>query len=117
MGIVKYDKDGWICRGLPSDFGVPVGEMEVNDELYHSTFGVPTHYEWRVVDGELKLERYEDTPDEEIKEERIGELKKLLADTDYQAIKYAEGRITEEEYAPISQQRQAWRDEINRLQG
>ena len=47
---------------------------------------------------------------------RIAELKKLLADTDYQAIKYAEGWLTEQEYAPIKAQRQAWRDEINQLE-
>lgn len=45
------------------------------------------------------------------------ELKAKLAGTDYQAIKYAEGLLTEEEYAPIKAQRQAWRDEINQLQG
>lgn len=47
---------------------------------------------------------------------QISELKKLLFDTDYQAIKYAEGLLTAEEYEPIKQQRQAWRDEINRLE-
>lgn len=47
---------------------------------------------------------------------RINELKKLLASTDYQAIKYAEGQISENDYAPIKAQRQSWRDEINRLE-
>ena len=47
---------------------------------------------------------------------RIYELKRKLSDTDYQAIKYAEGQISEEEYAPIKQQRQAWRDRINELE-
>lgn len=47
---------------------------------------------------------------------RITELKKLLRDTDYQAIKFAEGQISEEDYAPIKKQRQEWRNEINRLQ-
>lgn len=47
---------------------------------------------------------------------RISELKQNLANTDYQAIKYAEGFITESEYAPIKAQRQAWRDEINLLE-
>lgn len=46
----------------------------------------------------------------------IADLQNHLAETDYQAIKYAEGWITEEEYAPIKAQRQAWRDEINRLE-
>ena len=46
----------------------------------------------------------------------IAALKQKLADTDYQAIKYAEGCYTEEEYAPIKAQRQAWRNKINELQ-
>lgn len=50
------------------------------------------------------------------KKKRINELKALLQATDYQAIKYAEGLITEADYAPIKTQRQAWRDEINTLE-
>lgn len=48
--------------------------------------------------------------------DRIQELKSLLSKTDYQAIKYAEGLISEQEYAPIKSQRQAYRDEINKLE-
>ncbi len=48
--------------------------------------------------------------------ERIGELKRLLADSDYKAIKYSEGELTEEEYAPTKEQRRAWREEINTLE-
>lgn len=50
-------------------------------------------------------------------EEQIEVLKNNLLNSDYKAIKYAEGFITEEDYAPIKAQRQAWRDEINRLEG
>ena len=46
----------------------------------------------------------------------IADLQTKLSETDYQAIKYAEGWISEEEYAPIKVQRQAWRDEINALE-
>lgn len=49
-------------------------------------------------------------------EEEIAELKKKLAATDYQAIKYAEGFFTDEEYAEMRAQRQAWRDRINELE-
>lgn len=49
--------------------------------------------------------------------ERIFELKKLLADSDYKAIKYAEGAISESEYMLTKAERQAWRDEINTLEG
>lgn len=48
--------------------------------------------------------------------QRIEMLKGELASTDYKAIKYAEGWLTEEEYAPIKAQRQAIRDEINALE-
>lgn len=43
-------------------------------------------------------------------------LKHKLLETYYKAIKYAEGLLTEEEYAPIKAERQAMRDEINRLE-
>lgn len=55
-----------------------------------------------------------DTPIE--KESRIAELKRKLAETDYKAIKYAEGEISAEDYAEIKAQRKAWRDEINSLE-
>ena len=50
-----------------------------------------------------------------IKQE-IEELKANLLATDYKAIKYAEGKYTKEEYAPIDAQREAWRDRINELE-
>lgn len=52
---------------------------------------------------------------EAIKKE-INALKQKLTDTDYKALKYVEGQISEEEYAPIKAERQAWRDEINELE-
>lgn len=54
--------------------------------------------------------------EKEIIENRISELIDNLYSTDYKAIKFAEGLISEEEYKPIKEQRQAWRDEINELQ-
>ena len=47
---------------------------------------------------------------------RIEMLKEELASTDYKAIKYAEGWLSEKEYAPIKAARQAMRDEINALE-
>lgn len=49
--------------------------------------------------------------------EQIAILKQQLADTDYKAIKYAEGWITEADYAPIKAERQALRGQINALEG
>ena len=47
----------------------------------------------------------------------ITQLKKLLSDTDYKAIKYAEGQISESEYASVRAERQGYRDRINYLEG
>lgn len=48
--------------------------------------------------------------------EQIAILKQQLADTDYKAIKYAEGLISAEDYTETKAQRQGWRDEINELE-
>ena len=47
---------------------------------------------------------------------KISKAKAKLSQTDYQAIKYFEGFISETDYAPIKAQRQAWRKEINDLE-
>lgn len=49
-------------------------------------------------------------------DEQIAMLKQNLDDTDYKAIKYAEGLISEQDYVEIKAQRQIWRDEINQLE-
>ena len=50
------------------------------------------------------------------KKKRINELKALLQATDYQAIKYAEGEMPNEEYAPVRDLRKGWRKEINDIE-
>mgnify|MGYP006872988880 CR=1 FL=1 len=50
------------------------------------------------------------------KQRRIDELKRLLASSDYLAIKRSEGLISDEEYEPIKLQRQEWRKQINELE-
>ena len=73
----------------------------------------------KCVDGieiELTEEEIKALQVELLPEQKIDELKALLEATDYKAIKYAEGWLTEEEYAPIKAQRQAWREEINELE-
>ena len=46
----------------------------------------------------------------------IQQLKKQLSDTDYKAIKFAEGQISEDEYASVRAERQGYRDRINELE-
>lgn len=44
---------------------------------------------------------------------KISDLKRNLNQTDYQAIKFAEGEMLEIDYAPIKEQRKIWRKQIN----
>lgn len=47
---------------------------------------------------------------------KIDDYKQKLFDTDYQAIKFAEGELTEEQYQSTKAQRQEWRNKINELE-
>lgn len=47
---------------------------------------------------------------------KILALKQQLKETDYKAIKYSEGWLTDEEYAETKVKRQHIREEINRLE-
>ena len=84
---------------------------------------LPDKYSYyTVVDGKFTIKRRTPTV-EEIKVDetakinrQIFELKQKLTQTDYKAIKYSEGLLTDKEYAEVKAQRQAWRDEINRLE-
>lgn len=84
---------------------------------------LPDKYSYyAVVDSKFTIKRRTPTV-EEIKVDetakinrQIFELKQKLTQTDYKAIKYSEGLLTDKEYAEVKAQRQAWRDEINRLE-
>ena len=59
------------------------------------------------------------TEDEKLIEQyqsEILDLKKYLSDTDYKAIKYAEGEITESDYQEVKSQRHDARTRINELE-
>lgn len=47
---------------------------------------------------------------------QIAELKNNFNKTRYLQEKYIDGALTEEEYEPIRQERQKWRDQINALE-
>lgn len=114
MEKIYYNLEGWVCRRYPKDIPIddPNRYIEVDKSEYEKTLYVDVGYAWRVVDGKLVVEKYGEIPPYI----EIDELKTKLRDTDYQATKYAEGWFTEEEYAPIKAQRQAWRDRINELE-
>ena len=54
--------------------------------------------------------------EEQVKMQKITQLKRQLSLTDYAVIKIAEGAATKEEYAELIAQRRQWRQEINNLE-
>ena len=84
---------------------------------------LPDKYSYyAVVDGKFTIKRRNPTKEEleadnrQVVKREISELKRKLSDTDYKAIKYAEGFLTEEEYKETKAQRQMWRDRVNELE-
>ena len=73
-------------------------------------------YNYKIVNGTLAERDKTQDFKKAANAARILELKRLLFDSDYKALKFSGGVMTEEEYAPIRAQRQAWRDEINELE-
>ena len=84
---------------------------------------LPDKYSYyAVVDGKFTIKRrtptIEELHNDDIQDinREINVLKKRLFDTDYKAIKYAEGWLTDEEYAEAKAQREEWRKRINKLE-
>lgn len=72
-------------------------------------------WEYEEEKKEEPVEEYKPTKKEQLQMD-INQKKWELSQTDYKALKYAEGLLTEEEYAPIKAERQAMRDEINAME-
>lgn len=70
---------------------------------------------WEEITQEQYENAFKPSPKVLIKRE-INQLKRLLQESDYKAIKYAEGLISESDYQEIKAQRQSYRDRINELE-
>lgn len=100
-----------------SDLPMKEAIATVSDELWEFYKDKPHGVYWDVVDGEfVQLIPIDEATTMFEASKRIPELKQLLADSDYKAIKFAEGELSAEEYATTKAQRAAWRAEINALQ-
>lgn len=82
---------------------LPEGFVEITEE------------EYKQAQAAILASFRQKTPVQE-KKEQIAHLKMLLASSDYKLFKYQDGDMTEEDYAPIRQQRHAWRVRINEIE-
>ena len=76
----------------------------------------------KVVDNALTVENLQLTAEQEKEISymetiiQINDYKKKLEDSDYKALKFIDGEFTEEEYAPIREERKHYRIKINELE-
>ena len=70
----------------------------------------------RVIGGKIVIGKTEAEKLSEQNAGRVRALKRLLADTDYVAVKIAEGAAAASDYAGKLAERQAWRSEIRLLE-
>lgn len=94
------------------------GGIEVDDSLMPADLDETLHdKKYCYIDGKIVVSPYyESNTLIKQKKEEIALLKEELSLTDYKAIKFAEGWITEFEYAIVKEQRQIIRDKINTLE-
>ncbi len=84
--------------------------MNIKEIIYNAKTKETTEIEREQIEEELKSQ----TKTKNMF--KLAELKQKLTDTDYKAIKFAEGITPAEDYTETKIQRQAWRDEINHLE-
>lgn len=120
-GYLKGDK--LFIRRHPEVYGTEeVGHYETVKEFANGGKEVEWVVDVPYVPYQAAYDEYEDIQvyvpynDKELAVREIETLKRNLADTDYQAIKYAEGVMSESEYIPFKSQREVWRYRINYLQ-
>jgi len=68
MNKIYFNNDGWVLNRYPHT-NEEINKnrfIEVDDETFNKTFATPLHFAWRVVNGQLTNERYEETPQEEV---------------------------------------------------
>ena len=109
LGPISHQKQTARCNLLRNLY-----QSLVEQDAEHFRITRGENLEWIV---EAIPEKTEEEKAAEAKEARINELKAKLSETDYVAAKIAEGAATKEEYASVLADRQAWRDEINALEG
>ena len=104
LGNMTQSAERAYKRGWDLSNNIPVEDVQVSDinHGYYPKEVCPMKTEQDKLKDQYRLE--------------ITQLKKALSDTDYKAIKYAEGQISEEEYAPDKLQRAYWRQRINLIQ-
>ena len=107
-GVIYHHTD--LKAAVQIDGLTAAPDMTVEDADFEAAGGIA-----RLVNGKIILGKSAAEKQVEKNEQKIITLKRQLAETDYIAVKIAEGSATKAEYADKIAQRQAWRKEISEL--
>jgi len=105
-GVVHHTS----LQALKEMEGIENADLEISDEEFEAAGCLA-----RIIKGKIFIGKTNEEKTAEENEQKIVVLKRQLAETDYIAVKIAEGSATKAEYADVITQRQAWRKEINDL--
>ena len=116
--IINIDSDEFITdftNWIKIDEGIGDKYRLAQQHYLDRPLSFDGNYNYKYINGEIvEVDITSFIRRKEIMNE-INIYKQKLNETDYKAIKYAEGVLTED-YEPIKQQRQQWRDKINELE-
>lgn len=119
MEKIFYNEYGWVCNRCPHDIKVADENryIEVDDDTYAKTLQCEIGKAWRVIDGELSMQIYnENEYHKNVCQEEMNTLKQQLGSMDYKTSKYADGEYTQEEWQVIVAERKAIRERIRELE-
>lgn len=108
-GKVVYHTDLAAAAQLDGLTSAP--EKTVSEQAWEAAAGLA-----RIIAGKIVIGKTEAETRTEVNAGRIRVLKGYLADSDYIAVKIAEGAATAQQYAAKLAERQAWRAEIQQLE-
>ena len=91
--------------------GIKKPDMTITEEEFDAAGGLV-----RLIKGKIFLGKTDAEKKAEEAAEKICVLKTNLAETDYIAVKIAEGSATAKDYSKEIAERQSWRDEVNELE-
>lgn len=103
-----------MLKALPIEFDICYVETLPEYNMYRQYV--------KVEDGKLVVYDLELSPEKEKEVTRteiiieINNYKRLLEQSDYKAMKFLDGSLSEEEYYPIREDRKYWRKKINELE-
>ena len=119
MEKIYYNENGWVCNRYPYDIEITDENryIEVDYEIYAKTLQCESGKAWRVINGELSMQIYNEKEyQKNVYQEEMNTLKQQLADMDYKTSKYADGEYTDEEWQVIVAERKAIRERIRELE-